>query len=324
VHNILRIWGQGSVIGRVGLFHSAYSNSYVNLALYDPTTERDEMQSLIGTAAEGLVHLFCIINRQEVVVNTLLKQGYIPEDGLHVQHLRNANEQVYLSAETLRMLVVFSMADTAEQYFGWQDDLFGGPGTMLLPGLDKVENHNPKSMWPGVSKPGLWMTYVNQLANVARTFHPEWIDQNNIINDDDIAKTLDVPPVFANCTKKLTMEDEMAARDLYWSVIVDEGRTDSKNTIATLLKCREYNPWTFEPLVLLAQLYLYNNEYDKAARATTEALVIQQQWGTAWDKRLQFGAWVAWTRVLHQRAIDQSPQPWPTNSWDVNNFGLVQ
>ena len=29
VHNILRLWGQGSIIGRVGLFHSAYSNSYV-------------------------------------------------------------------------------------------------------------------------------------------------------------------------------------------------------------------------------------------------------------------------------------------------------
>ena len=32
VHNILRLWGQGTTIGRVGLFHSAYSNSYVNLA----------------------------------------------------------------------------------------------------------------------------------------------------------------------------------------------------------------------------------------------------------------------------------------------------
>ena len=45
VHNILRLWGQGPTIGRVGLFHSAYSNSYVNLALLDPATERHVMQS---------------------------------------------------------------------------------------------------------------------------------------------------------------------------------------------------------------------------------------------------------------------------------------
>ena len=52
VHNILRLWGQGRQIGRVGLFHSAYSNSYVNLALFDPAQERQTMKELIRDDAE--------------------------------------------------------------------------------------------------------------------------------------------------------------------------------------------------------------------------------------------------------------------------------
>ena len=32
------------------------------------------------------------------------------------------------------------------------------------------------------------------------------------------------------------------------------------------------------------------------------ALRLQLEWGTAWDKRLSWDAWVAWTRVLLQTA----------------------
>jgi len=118
VHSILRLWGQGKTVARVGLFHSAYSNSYVNLALYDPVIERDSIASLVGEEAEAVVYTFCIIDRQEVVVNTLLRQGFIPPDGLYEQHMRNKKERVFLSTETLRLLVVFTMADIADQYFG--------------------------------------------------------------------------------------------------------------------------------------------------------------------------------------------------------------
>jgi hypothetical protein len=324
VHHILRLWGQGRVIGRVGLLHSAYSNSYVNLALYDPTSERAIMQDMVGTQAESLVYLFCIIDRQQVVVNTLLRQGFIPKEGLSVPHLRSPGETVFLSAETLRMLLVFTMADTADQYFGWQDQLFGGggiDGSMIIPGQDIAERHDSRAIWPGISKPGLWMSYVSDLGRVVRTFDADWPSANSSgaeLREGD--QTLDIPPVFDSATQTLSVEDEAEARDLYWSIVA--GRVDGGNVVATLEACCEKNPWAFEPLVVLAQAYLHRNDYDTALIATNKAMDLQRQWGTAWDKRLSFGAWVSWTRVLHQRAMERLP--WPENSWDVNNFGLVK
>jgi len=318
VHNILRLWQQGATIGRVGLFHSAYSNSYVNLALFDPARERDSMKALIGEPAEDLVHLFCIIDRQQVVVNTLLKQGFIPEAGLSVPHLRDSSQQVYLSPETLRMLAVFTMADIADQYFGWQDELFGGGGTsgsMIIPGQDSEARHDATAIWPGPSKPGLWMSYVSQLAAVARTFSPEW---RSTPTEEQV---VDVPPVFASGTATLSVEDESTARDLYWSVVMGQV-SDSDHAIDTLQRCIDKNPWAFEPKVMLAQKMIHRNDFDGALEAARQALNLQHQWGTAWDKRLSFAAWVAWTRVLLQRAEDR--QPWPDNSWDVNNLGLVR
>jgi ribulose bisphosphate carboxylase small subunit len=326
VHNILRLWGQGQIIARVGLFHSAYSNSYVNLALFDPAQERQTMKELIGDDAEELVHMFCIIDRQEVVVNTLLKQGYIPSEGLSVPHLRDPTTQVYLSPETLRMLIVFTMSDMADQYFGWQDMLFGGggnEGSMIIPGQDVAERHDATAIWPGASKPGLWMSYASQLAQVARTFDPEWRTVSEEENNDQDAggRLLDMPPVFNNGTETLSVEDEMASRDLYWSVIMGQV-SESDEVIATLEACIRKNPWAFEPRVILAQKLFHRNDFDAVLETAGQALELQQQWGTAWDKRLSFAAWVAWTRVLFQRAEDR--KPWPTNSWEVNNLGLVR
>jgi hypothetical protein len=326
VHNILRLWGQGRQIGRVGLFHSAYSNSYVNLALFDPAQERQTMKELIGDDAEELVHMFCIIDRQQVVVNTLLKQGYIPSEGLSVPHLRDPTTQVYLSPETLRMLLVFTMSDMADQYFGWQDMLFGGggnEGSMIIPGQDVAERHDATAIWPGASKPGLWMSYASQLAAVARTFSPEWRTVSEDENNDQDAggRLLDMPPVFNNGTETLSVEDEMASRDLYWSVIMGQV-SESDEVVETLQACIRKNPWAFEPRVILAQKFFHRNDFDAVLETAGQALELQQQWGTAWDKRLSFAAWVAWTRVLFQRAEDRTP--WPTNSWEVNNLGLVR
>mmetsp|Transcript_5010 Transcript_5010/g.8221 ORF Transcript_5010/g.8221 Transcript_5010/m.8221 type:complete len:414 (-) Transcript_5010:100-1341(-) len=319
VHHILRLWGQGEIVARVGLFHSAYSNSYVNLALFDPSEEEERqiMKKMVGDKAEDLVHLFCIIDRQSVVVNTLLKQGSIPAEGISVPHLRKPDEQVFLSAETLRMLVVFTMADMADQYFGWQDRLFGGEemvNSMLLPG-DRVERHDSTAIWPGLSQPGLWMSYISELGAVAKTF----VAATDESGDSDLVAGL--PPVLDNCTKTLSRENEVKARDLYWSVMTGQVR-ESDEVIDTLKEAIKHNPWAFEPHVILAQKYLHRNDFVAGKEAAARGLELQLQWGTAWDKRLSFSAWVAWTRVMHQRADDKLD--WPENSWDVNNFGLVR
>ena len=89
VHNMLRLWEQSKVSARVGLFHSAYSNSYVNLALLNPqqpSEYRAQLQTSIGAEAADVVYKFCIINRQVIVVETLLAQGAIPPQGIVVSH----------------------------------------------------------------------------------------------------------------------------------------------------------------------------------------------------------------------------------------------
>ena len=304
VHNILKVWGQDETTCRVGLFHSAYSNSYVNLALYDVDKDRETMRNLIGEEAEAIVYIFCIIDRQQVVVNTLLRQGFIPPDGLDVPHLKNANETVHISSKVLHLLVIFTMADIADQYFGWQDELFGGGGdrgSMIIPHKDDSRQHQTKALWPGSAKPGLWMSYLSQLGEILNKESAEAI-----------------PPVFGGCTEPLSLADEEAARDLYWSVITET----APDTIEALLESHRRNPYAFEPLLLLAQTALHDNNFEAAEQYAEEALHLAHLWGTPYDKRWGLSASIAWARVLLQRAQDRLA--WPTNAWDINNLGLVR
>lgn len=81
-----------------------------------------------------------------------------------------------------------TMADVADQQYGWQDDLFGDAqwkpqsveGTATT-NENEVVMH-PYTLWPGLSKPGLWMYFVSKLATLARTC-PMGV----------------LPPVFNNC-----------------------------------------------------------------------------------------------------------------------------
>jgi hypothetical protein len=41
---------------------SAYSNSFVNLAIFKPDVERSKVADIIGQEAEELTHLFCVVS----------------------------------------------------------------------------------------------------------------------------------------------------------------------------------------------------------------------------------------------------------------------
>lgn len=130
VHRILRLWGAPDAVARCGLYHSAYSNSYVNLAIFQPDTGRAHVAAVVGADAERLVHLFCVVPRQQLVHDDLLFhysdrdlvddlasseaslrdarrgvfddaqpwrrkiQRLLPPDGITVKHIRSG--QVYL------------------------------------------------------------------------------------------------------------------------------------------------------------------------------------------------------------------------------------
>ncbi|KAH9308378.1 hypothetical protein KI387_036289, partial [Taxus chinensis] len=74
VYRNLKLWNAPDSIARCGLFHSAYSNSYVNLVISKPNVDRQKMRDLIGDEVEELVDMFCIVPRQPLIHDNMLFQ----------------------------------------------------------------------------------------------------------------------------------------------------------------------------------------------------------------------------------------------------------
>ena len=56
---MLATWDQPEALARCGLFHSAYSNSYVNLAIFKAGQDRELVKEDCGVEAEELIYKFC-------------------------------------------------------------------------------------------------------------------------------------------------------------------------------------------------------------------------------------------------------------------------
>jgi hypothetical protein len=111
---------------QAGLCHSAYSNSYVNLKVFDADApgERERVQEAMGKEAESTVLLWCTINRRLEVVDRLLPLDIAAlkhklEKGIYVTHLKTKKEML-LTPRQVGELLVFEMADACDQQFGWQ------------------------------------------------------------------------------------------------------------------------------------------------------------------------------------------------------------
>ncbi|KAL1522598.1 hypothetical protein AB1Y20_017581 [Prymnesium parvum] len=307
-HNVLRLWLQPDALCRLGLFHSAYSNSYVNLAIFDPGEDRSTVREAIGEEAEALVHKLCVVPRHQIVWDELAERGVIPPEGMQTRHIRSG-DAVSLSAAELRHLLVFTMADIAEQYAGWYDDVFDYParGAIFAPGASlTAAGHRPAALWPGGCKPGLWVSHVSRLGRAVAS-HPH-------------ADGCPLPPVFARCSRVITPEEELEARDAYCRVVSD-GEPSDEN-VRTLRHAAALNPFVGEPRTVLAQCLLARGDFDAAAAEAAEAMRLHCAWGTSWDKRMRWGGWIAWTRVLHNKATERSP--WPESAWGAVNLGLVR
>jgi len=90
--------------------------------------------------------------------------------------------------------------------------------------------------------------------------------------------------------------------------------------IQSLLKAISLNPFIAEPHVVLAQAYLRAEQWKEAETHSAQGLDLLTQWGTPWDKRMSFGGWVAWSRVMNMKAKENK---YPKNSWEVINLGLT-
>jgi len=310
VWKIMKLWGQPDSVCRCGLFHSAYSNSYVNLAIYKANTDRDKVVEMVGPEAEDLIYKFCTVPRHDLVFNRLMSQPdtslKVPVEGMTVKHIKT-NEDFHVPRELIRTFLIMTMADHADQYYSWQDKLFNNQD-----GRFSFSGNNPATLWPGDGRPGLWMNSVSRLGILVRSSFSE----------GENPQPPHIPPVFNNCTVILSPENERKARDLYWDAICNKTETSQhEEAEKLLLSAVELNPFIAEPNAVLAQIYTVRKDNEKAARYASEAVRLLMQWGTAWDKRMNWDSWVAWSRVLLQGAVKNN---WPTTAWGIINLGLVE
>ncbi|XP_077247172.1 E3 ubiquitin-protein ligase isoform X2 [Tasmannia lanceolata] len=196
IYKILKLWKSPDSVALCGLFHSAYSNSYVNLAIFDPSTGRDVVRSLVGGSAERLIHLFCIVPRQPIIHDDLLfhysdkelvqhlqlseislrnakekglfsseegwrkkLQSILPAQGITVKHIKTG-EDISVSRRVMAVFLLMTMADFSDQLFGFQDQLFdNADGRLEFSG-----DESATTLWPGEGKPGLWMNSISRMG----------------------------------------------------------------------------------------------------------------------------------------------------------------
>lgn len=297
VARTLALWQQPRDVRLLGLLHSVYGNAFVDLVKFDPARERARLQDAVGRSAEELVYLFCTASRAQFVRRVLA--GQIEPDGRVV-----LDGGQTLAPDVVAAFIVVSMADTCEQWFAWQDDIYTG-----FPDIPQVPQaaHWMAALWPGPMRPPSRIyAQISRLG--AALQHPA------------LKGRLPVPPVFEHCTRTLAADDEAAASSLYWSVISQaQPLVQPDAAMATLEHAVRCNPWVGEPQMVLAQLYLIAGRPADARAAAEGALQCYSAWGNAWDKRVQWDAWVAWARILRQGA---ETGEWPERLDKLNNVAL--
>lgn len=259
IYRILRIWGAPDDVCLCGLFHSAYSNSYVNLAIFDPNTGREVVRGHVGGPAERLIHLFCVVPRQPLIHDDLLfhyddetellahlaasevslkaarEKGIfdseepwrkkinslLPPQGVRVKHIKSG-EDVVVSRRVVAVFLLMTMADFSDQMFGFQDDLFENSNGRLEFSGDNFT----ATLWPGDGKPGLWMNSISRMGAVysliareEEIFMEQKKRENWAIPREDEDIELVIPPVFEWCTGVLCPEEQVEARDFYWEAV---------------------------------------------------------------------------------------------------------
>ncbi|OAY81622.1 hypothetical protein ACMD2_21058, partial [Ananas comosus] len=169
----LKLWGTPDPVARCGLFHSAYSNSYFNLAIFDPESAS---RACVAALAKRLVHLFCVVPCQPLIHDALIFR-YFDYDLLNYlarspASLRAAREGAASDPSSpgaggsppcrrnhATTFLMMTMADFGDQLFDWQDKVFRNEDRRL-----EFAGNNPAALWPREGKPGLWMNSISRMA----------------------------------------------------------------------------------------------------------------------------------------------------------------
>ena len=69
-----------------------------------------------------------------------------------------------------------------------------------------------------------------------------------------------------------------------------------------------------------AQCLMQLNEFEEAEAEATRGVHLLCEWGTNWDKRMPFNAWLNWSRCL---ALQASMREWPTTHGGIESLGAT-
>lgn len=362
VYKILKLWGVPDAVARCGLFHSSYSNSYVNLAIFKPNVDRQRVRELVGDVAEELIHMFCIVPRQELIFDLLLfnytdeqlreglretdhlfdEQGNIkfgcnsleevagsrtqilPKEGMIVKHIRTG-EELQVSRHLIAIFLTLTMADFIDQLFSWQDNLFANTDGKL-----EFKGNDWRALWPGDCKPGLWMSAVSRMGVLLNIIvREERLEAATSSKSHQNGGTslvegieLVLPPVFNSCSIVLPPEHQIRARDMY--------------TEALCLPMTGNSLELAEPLLLeacLANPWIAEPHLVLAQiyASTGRFEIAFKEADQGLQLLLEWGTnwdkkmtWEGWIAWARVLLQNAKEQQWPSHSWGMINLGLVK
>mmetsp|Transcript_73608 Transcript_73608/g.142359 ORF Transcript_73608/g.142359 Transcript_73608/m.142359 type:complete len:431 (-) Transcript_73608:170-1462(-) len=273
---MLGAWEQPQDVQRLGLFHSAYSGDLLIFHFLSDWREEDraQLRSVVGEDTEALIYLFGTTKRGNGNDTLYASPGAVlPSDGVTVDHrFKGIYDTLHLDSRVLAKILLVSIADVFDQMLqinAWRDS---------------HQHEKPSSLYPGQARPDLGMHWMSRVCAGIKDFLEV------------------VPPIFGSCTQELAYSDEVAARDAYWTVILEEQKLSHEERESALRTAIAHNPFIAEPHLVLCQVLFQQGKFGEAAREARTALDIFYVWANCWDKRLPFRQWIAFTRIMLMRS----------------------
>jgi aspartyl/asparaginyl beta-hydroxylase (cupin superfamily) len=137
----------------------------------------------------------------------------------------------------------------------------------------------------------LYMAHVAEQSCRLDGYPARWLARVSVLGRDARGFAEVTPPVFGDCTKVLTNDEEAQLLRSYERLVVQFGCAEDR---LVPRNGQPYADWPFvgEPLVWLGLRAIVHGRPEDAATLAEIAADRLQRWGTSWDKRLTLHQWL--------------------------------
>ena len=160
-----------------------------------------------------------------------------------------------------------------------RDEAFG---LLLLLAANEVEQTQGS-----FGEPGIWLSRISQLlGKLSGDYGP-------------------LPSILGSCTASVSVELETVARDAYLrgTAALRANSVEAAKHLETAIRLV---PWVAEPFVCRSVIAIRDHRFDLAQDYLNKAEVLLQQWGSAWDKRIEHRNWQSLVCRLRRITVDGS------------------